>query len=76
MDNFKELTFKTTSTTTKNFRRKDFNYIQGILEFLMMYIYSLVRVFNNQLLDSPILCYFIMYIYFVLCIAFNIIGLK
>ena len=27
MDNFKELTFKTTSTTTTNFRRKDFNYI-------------------------------------------------
>ena len=27
MDIFKELTFKETSTTTTNFRRKDFNYI-------------------------------------------------
>ena len=32
MDIFKELTFKETSTTTTIFRRKDFNYIQGILE--------------------------------------------
>ena len=30
---FKELTFKETSTTTTNFRHKDFNYISGILEF-------------------------------------------
>ena len=86
MDVFKELTFKETSTTTTNFRRKDFNYIQGILEFLMMYIYSLVRVFNNQLLDSPILFYVIMYIFHsqvqfymddpISCITFNIIVLK
>ena len=33
MDIFKELTFKETSTTTTNFRHKDFNYIEGILEF-------------------------------------------
>ena len=39
MEIFKELTFKETSTTTTNFRRKDFNYIKRILEFLMMYIY-------------------------------------
>ena len=42
MDIFRELTFKETSTTTTNFRRKDFNYIRGFLEFLIMYIYSLV----------------------------------
>ena len=29
----------------------------------MMYIHSLVRVVNNLVLDSPILCYFIMYIF-------------
>ena len=39
MEIFKELTFETITTTT-NFRCKD-------LEFLMMYTYSLVRVFNN-----------------------------
>ena len=39
MDIFKELTFKETSTTTTNFRRKDFNYIYGILElFNVVYI--------------------------------------
>ena len=36
---------------------------RGFLEFLMMYIYSLVRAFNSYLLDSPILCYFIVYIF-------------
>ena len=47
MEIFKELTFKETSTTTINFRRKDFNLYLGDLESLMMYTYSLVRVFNN-----------------------------
>ena len=44
---FEELTFKETSTTTTNFRRKDFTYNLRILEFLMMYINSLVRVVDN-----------------------------
>ena len=40
MDIFKELTFKETSTTTTNFRHKDFNYIKGILDFFnVVYIY-------------------------------------
>ena len=62
---FKELTFKETSTTTTNFRRKDFNYIKRILEFLMMYIYfsqsQESEFLTLSLLDSLVLCYFIMY---------------
>ena len=45
MDIFKELTFKETSTTTTNFRREDFNYVQGILEFLTLYTYIVKSVF-------------------------------
>ena len=38
---FKQLTFKDTSTTTTNFRRKDFNYILGILGlFNVVHMYT------------------------------------
>jgi len=73
MDIFKELTFKETSTTTRNFRRKDFNYILGILEFLRMYIYfsqSQESVFNTWLLDSLTLCVILLCIYFVFRFSF------
>ena len=67
-DIFKELTFKETSTTTTNFRHKDFNHIKGFQNFFFNVAYTqLNHSFCNltfRQFDFILLC-----IYFVLRVS-------